>query len=88
MLELIRCHCKGKRQDWSSSPLPGAVFPVVYDSHPLVELEHRRQLALKLSCQTRCQRQHGCKGLADAKRWPCKWFMVKLASKTGAMKLE
>ena len=64
------------------------VFPVVYGARTLVGLGQRGQLALILSCQTQCQWWHGCKGLADAKSWPRKWFMAKLASRAGALKLE
>ena len=100
MLELIRCHCKGKHQDWSSAPLPaegissgiwclplcgaGAEEPASVNT---LLTNQRSQLALILSCQTQCQSWHWCKGLADAKHWPL-WFMAKLASRVGALKLE
>ena len=64
------------------------VVPVVYGACPLdVELGERSQPALKLICQTWCRSWPGCRGLAGAKRWPCKWFMVNIASRAGALKL-
>ena len=83
MLELIRSHCKEKHQDCSSALLQEAAFQVVYGARPLVGLGYRSQQVLMLSCQTLCQ-----KGLANAKCWPCKWFMVKLATRVGALTLE